>query len=324
MAIVFASNDAADFDVNMEEHTDATYFDSTMVSRGMRLECIAGGATPFGITLPQATAGDMWLHFRMSYPNANSNSDGVFSTFMDAAGMELAEFDLVNGNAAARVFGDSTQTGSYSALGAAGSMHTYDIKLSVGANITLEMYLGGALITSATAANTGGKGTPQHLRFDMDDFGQQNLAYYYFSEFIVADGESTIGMRLSELRPNTDGTYLDGAGTTASLADGDSATGVTLDAAGQKRSWNPTAYAGPASPTIHSVFSSATVRIGGGDITNARQFLRIGGTDYTGPDQSPNDYVGGVGANWAVNPATSLPWTEADLATFEAGIEARP
>ncbi|QJA43159.1 hypothetical protein [Phaeobacter phage MD18] len=323
MAIVFASNDAADFDVTMETHTDTNFFDPSLLSRGMRLASTSGSSNPFGITLSEATTGDMWMHFRMSHPGVNGNADGTFLSVMDASGVDLAEFNLVNGEVAAFAYGDSNMIGSYAPLGAPDVVQTFDVKIAVGVNIEVEMYIGGALMTTATVPNSGGKLTPRYIRFDMRDFAQVN-AYYYFSEFIIADGESTLGLRLSELRPNTDGTYMDGVGTTASLSDGNSATGVTLGSVGQKRSWTPTAYAGPASPAVHSVISSAAMRIGGGDITKARHFLRIGGADYPGADKAPPEYVGPLMEVWSVNPATGLPWAEADLSGFEAGFEARP
>jgi hypothetical protein len=49
--------------------------------------------------------------------------------------------------------------------------------------------------------------------------------------------------------------------------------------------------------------------------------LRLGGADYDATPQAPAEAtVTALTSDWALNPATGLPWTWADLASLEIGF----
>lgn len=58
---------------------------------------------------------------------------------------------------------------------------------------------------------------------------------------------------------------------------------------------------------------------------NARVFVRIGGTNYAGPDGAlASGYSGIPSALWALSPATATAWTIAEVNGAEVGVEDRP
>lgn len=270
--------------------------------------------------------GDLWFHFRWRTGNiiSSSGSDGYVMSFYNASNSLVARLDIANGDLFAAVYGDSTVTSPTFSI-ANSSNYTFDIRVSVGANITMDVYSGGGgfPIMSATVANVGAKTAPVRAVLDLNDIVTSGPETQYFSEFIVTDSEDTRNWRLATLEPNTNGNYDQWLGDVNELGDSDSATLVSTDAGAQRQSWNPTAYGGPVSPSsIRAVIGKSVCARGlAGSPSQITQFLRIAATDYDGASQgfSAGEQKA-IYEVWDNNPNTALPWATADLATVEMGL----
>lgn len=269
--------------------------------------------------------GDYWLRFRVQWGNSfnETNIDGHWIDFYDSTDTRVARIDAVNGTYAAQAHGDSIVTGTYGFSPIDYTVYFFDIKISVGADIVIEMYLNGVLASSATAANTGGKGSPTKANFDHDDMfasSPQNYGWLMYSEFIIMDGESTIGHRLAELEPDTAGANSDLSGAIADLIDANDGAALAGDADGEKSTWTLTAYNGPATPaSVRAVCTLLKADAGLSGPQNLQHVLRIGTTDYNSPNQTPSPT--GAFHVWDNNPATNVAWDTADFASMEQGVE---
>lgn len=323
MAILTVANIAADFggsaiDTTSLNERDAAYSPTGIQTTSDNAMAMAEWVAP---------SGDLWFHFRWltSSFSSSSGADGYLMSFYDASGNLVARVDYSNGGIGAQAIGDSTVSGTYN-LTPDDTKYTLDVRVSLsGGNITVDLYSGGggAPISTAVAANVGAKTAPVRAVFDMFDIDGNASATTYFSEIIVTDSEDTRGWRLATLEPNTNGNYNQWVGDVNELGDGDTATAIATDTNANRQSWNPTAYAGPASPSsIRAVIGKAQCLRGiSGSPSQIAQFLRISATDYDGAavafaagEQKPILTV------WDNNPATASPWATADLASLELGL----
>lgn len=323
MSILFVSNSAADFGGLATDTTATTERDPAYSPTGIK----AINNSPMVPDIWPAPTGDLWLHFRWRTPSSvsSSGSDGDLLSFYDSSGAEIAKIDFLNGGMAAVAIGDTTVTGTYVSMNDS-TVYTVDVRVSLsGGNITLDVYLGGAGApsTSATAANTGGKTAPTRVILTLNDISISQSDAMYFSEFIVTDGEDTRGWRLATLEPNLDGTYTQWVGGVSELGDSDLATSAATNASGNRESWVPTAYGGPASPSsVRAVLAKARAQRGiASALSQIGQFLRISSVDY---DDTPVTFATGEQKNitsiWDNNPSTSAPWNTADLSSIEVGL----
>lgn len=280
----------------------------------------------FSITTP-APSGDYWMRFRTQWSNVSgvSNLDGNWLNIYDANGDRLGYLDFYNGGVRVFVNGDSNAWGPYGFTPSAYAVHFFDLKVSVGADITIEFYVDGALASSATAANTDGKGPPVQVLFDHDDMyytSASPVSWLMYSEFIVTDGEPTIGMRLASLDIDAAGAHSGLSGSVSDLLDANDGAAMVGDADGEKSSWTLTAYNGPATPaSVRAVCTKLTASKGITGPQNLQHLLRIGTTDYNSPNRSPRPegdlYV------WDNNPATAAAWDTADFTGMEQGVEVK-
>lgn len=279
-----------------------------------------GVETPLRAFFAQPEAGSLWLHCRYAAPQPQSLSDGRILSLRTAEGAILFSLALQDGSPGAQVVGDTTVTGAYVSL--AFGLHTFDIKLDVGAQIAAEVFLDGALVSSATAENTLGKAGPSLLVLDNWDSGNQSTNW---SEVIVTDNESTLGWRLAQLNPAAAGFYAEWAGGFAQLADYDRATAASTSVPNAKVSSTLTAYGGPSSPTpIRAVVTKAQTKVGGSSPQNIQHFLRIGGADYFGSIQAAGDeYDPSSQQVWDQNPATGANWLTTAFAGTQIGLVAK-
>jgi len=197
-----------------------------------------------------------------------------------------------------------------------------DVRLSVGAVITIEFYVEGVLQSAATAANTGGKGKPRHVVFANTALHgiNQNRTWYY-AHIAVLDGVSTIGRRFVRRSPNAIATFNQMVGSIDALRDGNIATRVASSAAGQRMSFSLTGPTGPATVSaIAGVHLKQIAQAGTGGPDATAGFLRIGSVNYdagavTVPSLAPMPLY----SSWAVNPVDATPWSDMTLPT-EVGI----
>jgi hypothetical protein len=286
---------------------------------------------PLFINLKTAAASVMWLHFRFisnGYNSTNATAGSTWFAFQDDVGNDIAGVYVssTSNTLVARAIGDTTVTGAtFNKIDA--TVYTFDVQLTVNStNIIINLYSGGSLISSATAANsTGHKLMPKHVKFDHANVFRVTAnvnAYLSYSEFIVTDNENTIGWRVAALKPNAAGNYTTGwIGNYTKVADFDPATGCGTDTALNRMSWAPSAYGGVSSPTsIRGLFLKANAQVSGTGPQKLNQFLRIASTDYDGTDQTVIPGYQTV-QEFANNPNTTVPWTTTDFASMEFGIK---
>jgi hypothetical protein len=300
--------------------TDAAGFDPDLDTSAIRIQQTRATAVPFSLAVAPP-AGDLRLGFRYVAPafgNSINQTSANFLEFRDAANGLLAQ---VRPRSATNLYhaivhGDTVVEGTSSFAAAPGTPQWIDVRLAVGGDITLELFVEGVLQSTASAANTAGKGKPVRLHFpNIGLHGQASLQTWYYAHIAVLDGVSTIGRRFARRTPAAVASWDQMTGSLAALADGDPATRVASTAAGQRLSFT---LAGPAGLAAGGAIAGVHIRqiaqagtAGPGAVAG---FLRLGGVEHDAaavavPSLAPVP----VHSGWALNPATGSPWTEADL-----------
>lgn len=325
MTVLFAGNHPSEFTEGFE-FNDTSYFDSDYVPNSMTMIEGGIGNTPSAYLWAEPAGDTAWFHFRRrptseAWRNTHGSNGILFEVF-DSDGDVVAGISADAGTVGAMAVGDTTTYGATTDLANNVSElavpHTYDLRVTVGANIEAELYFGGTLLGACTAANTAGKGVPVRFRFS-------NYAMHYgagpgyYSEVFVSD-QPTVGQRLALLHPAGAGNYTSWTGTYADLADADPVTGAE-GGTGDKASYTLEAYGGAIGTVKALALVNRLTRPVVGP-TEARNFLRKGGTDYPGANLSPDFVVGPRATVWTLDPEDSGDLTTADLATLEIGIEA--
>jgi len=307
--------------------TDAAAFDPALDVNGIRFAGITSFGSPF-TAAHRAPVGDLWLGFRYVPPNADghsiSQSTAGFLEFFDAAGALLAKVRPLDSDERyhAEAHGDVIVQGASSYVAPTGQPHWIDVRLAVGAEITIEFYADGVLQSAATAPNGGGKGRPVLTVFA--NRGLHNslwTRFWYYAHVAILDGVPTIGRRFVRRMPDAVLTYAEMVGSLDALKDDDLATRVASTAAGQRLSFSLTGPSGPAEDTaIAGVHLKATAQAGTEGPPAVAGFLRMAGVNHDAtPEAVPTLAPATVYASWLVNPADGSPWTLLTLPT-EVGI----
>lgn len=277
-----------------------------------------------GVSHKPSSTYTTWYHFQLYTPQylLNSNSDGYIWRWFDAASGEIGRIEMANGSLYAYTLGGGgALSGAYFTLG---NFTTYAIDIEVIVDpvngIELNMYADGALKSSSIDPAVGGHTVPVNWVWSHNDISTATADVISYSEVIISE-ESTIGLRLSQLKPNLQGFHTDWENDFNNLL-GNSILGISGDI-GDKESFELTDYAGPATPTVKEVVIAAEVLVPSAGASTLAGFSRAGGVDYAGPDTTPNDVEQTVLSLGTVNPVTSLPWTEAELNALEVGVEAK-
>jgi len=323
MAILKVANRLFEFDeVNaFVEGTTADTFDSAFVSNSVAQMFITSDA--YVSLLTPGTDGTQWFHFRL-YPTSSGSNDTSSNTpwfaVFNSSGTIVADIiktNNVSNSSHIRVYGTSTITSGGSATFVANTAYQIDIRVFVsGLTTTVDLYVDGTLVTSATNTNNGSRGIPNKAVYRSQNIGYQTMNRAHFSEFIIAN-TSTIGMRLDELPPTTAGSLTDMTGNVADLLTIDASTGLLTDVVGERHTWNPATYGGTGS--IVALVLTTRAHRQSGVPSNLRQSLRIGGTNYDGADISVSEFTRAQTV-WETNPATSVAWVAADFTGLEAGL----
>jgi len=307
--------------------TVAAGFDDTLDINGIRFNRSRTLAAPFAVGFP-APSGDLWLGIRYVPPNHDSasitQSNAGFLEFFDADNVRIAQIrPLTSTNRYhAEAFGDTTVQGSSSYIAANGQPQWVDVRMAVGAEITIEFFVDGVLHSTATAANTGGKGKPVRVVFaNANLHGSFSSRTWYYAHIAVLDGVSTIGRRFVRRSPNAIASFNEMVGSIDALSDGDIATRVASSAAGQRMSFSLTGPTGPASVSAIAGVHLKQIAQAGTDGPDATAgFLRMGGVNHdASPVPVPSLAPHPVYSSWAVSPADASPWNDLTLPT-EVGI----
>ena len=307
--------------------TAAAGFDATLDVNGLRFSGTRTHVAPFSIAF-QAPLGDLWLGFRYVPPNGDSDSiieaGANFLDLYDANLSRIAQIQPVAStdryHAIAR--GDATIQGASSYIAPNGQPQWIDVRVAVGADITIDFHVDGVLQSTATAANTGGKGKPVQIVFANTGLhGTSASRTWYYAHLAVLDGVSTIGRRFVRRTPHAIASFNQMAGSIDALKDGDITTRVSSDAAGQRMSFSLTGPTGPASVSaIAGVHVKQIAQAGTDGPEASAGFLRIGGVDHDAtPVTVPTLAPKAVYSTWEVNPVDDSAWTSATLPS-EVGI----
>lgn len=335
MTILFVGNSLSDFFADVGTSAD---MDSVTTGDGIRdplythneISCRVARdeSNPFNIALG-GIYDDVWLHFRMRYAQDPNRINGSFIKFIAGAMPSDPYLGRILHNKSflgTAVQDSSSEQEDYGNLQPIDLFEaTFDIRMRVGASNTLDLYVNGSLVSSSTIVNDTAFTGIQHINFQQQDmsinypFAEDNTR---FSEFIVTQGESTIGWRLAQLLPAGAGYYDDFVGSYADIADDNFTTAVSAGLVDSRISAALSTYNGPAtSANVRAVIAKSMVSRGDVGPTSFKHFLRHGATDYEGA----NTPVGIDNQNymtvWDVDPATSAPWDTATFSSMETGLK---
>ena len=307
--------------------TAAAAFDATLDVNGIRFIGNRGMSAPFSLYVPEP-AGDLWLGFRYVPPDFDASfifeAFASFLEFHDANNLVLAQIKPVHTTDRyhAIAHGDTSVQASSSYTASSGQPVWVDVRVAVGADITIDFHVDGVLHSTATAANTTGKGKPRHVIFRNTALhGSFANRTWYYAHVAVLDGVSTIGRRFVRRSPAAIASFNQMVGSVAALADGDIATRVASTAPGQRMSFTLSGPTGPAAVSaIAGVHIKQIVQAGTDGPDATAGFLRIGGVNHDVPPVTvPSLAPKPVWSSWAVNPTDASPWDASTLPT-EVGI----
>ncbi len=312
MSILFRTNDKHDFP-NKAGISAVEGFDPDYVPYGIDIG--AGVNVDNTLDFSGGVQASTWVHFCI-YTTDTSFSSNATVLWFHAGTTNLGRLVTTSAETLSAEAGN-TGAGVQFAL-PPGVLKTVDLNIrQTGGHCYVDVYADGSFIgTSDDTSHT--PATPDSFRF-VHCIGFSSPTY--ISEVIIAD-ESTIGMRLAMFEPATAGNHDQWAGARADLTDGDPLTGMNAGTAGNLVSHALSAYAGDMGLTPVDVSVVQQLRRGATGPQDARNLLRIAGTDYNGPSLGPTEVMQRLTTVWTQNPATAAAWAVGDLAALEAGLEA--
>lgn len=206
----------------------------------------------------------------------------------------------------------------------------YDIRIRVYtvtvANDTMrvDFYRNEVLRRSVTYTDSDGFPLPDSVTFNARTVfgGEDDMKY---QDTVVTDALPTVGMEVATLIPSAVGNYSEFTNDYTAIDDSgyDQSTTISTTAAAQRESWF---FADPefnlGDKVIYGVAITTVAQLDLGEvISDFQPFVRIGGINYDqagigANNVAPNAYVTLI----RENPATSAPWTQAELIGLESGV----
>lgn len=315
--ILFASNSVSHFPGTIVKN-DAWSYDAARVPYSIYTSPGTPAATPqFAAT----TGDETWFHFRHGTNQFYTNNNEPIMEILDVNGDTLAQITIYDrsGEGYHMTFNAGAQSETISKYYpiVENVNRTYDLQILF-TDIVAEcrLYMNEILVLESTFS-VAAREYPRTLvigghRGSGDQYGA------YYSEIIVADGD-TRNARLDLLRPNTAGVYGNWDGPISALSDDDPTTGMTTTLADQYQSTILTPYGG--ADNISNIVQVTTTVRGINSPANLQHLIRMSAVDYLTTSFAvpfAKDYQV---TDWTLNPATSLPWDAADLATAEFGFK---
>lgn len=310
--ILFASNNPTHWGtIAQEGNTD---FDPSRVPYSIRW---SGG----GIESPmfKQHAGNItWVrfYFHGSVSGAGSSEQAVF-TVLDQDRRALIRGQTWNNSSGGRWIwynadGASTESGS---LGSVNTPAWYDVKFEITpfaiiGSVYINNILAATYTYNSNVAGVTGIGAVQF---------HQGSSTCSMSEFIVSDGDTRLA-RLNMVRPQGIGNYTQWLGDVATLADNNLNTGMTTVTPNQRSSVIMQPYTN--NEIISNVVVASQHLRGQNSPSKIRHFLRASAIDYDDANAFDVDFGATVTqSDYALNPATSLPWDLASLGAAEFGFK---
>lgn len=330
MTILFATNDAGDVAGAVGNNATAGNFDSDFVDSAIEMTNTSGGANAFRVAhyVDVSAESEVWFHFDFNLETTfTSSADGFWLRLIErSTGNVALTLDVNNGYIEIDVYNNASSVATSGNFTLAPDIvYTMDIKYEDdGTDVTAIVYLDDVSVATATLGASGGKRMPDILELSHVDFIQSNSPSFY-SQFIFAAAESTVGLKMRVLDPSTIGNHTDMSSTVTEISDDSRATGYKSVTNGDKNSWNPEAYTAPAGTVIHSLLPQLKLRTGTTGPVNVRQFIRHTAVDYNADsaDQTTIDQVAVIADQWANNPDDAAAWDAADIADIEVGFEVK-
>ena len=319
--ILFASNSVSHFP-GSTIGSALWSFDSNRVPYSIQTPLQTKCGSPLLPISPDNTQ-EWWFHLRNGSSEWYVNSDDSIIEIVDANGariLELSMYDRTGEGYHTRYTVDGVSyTNTQSLPIPENMMRTYDIMIkNDGLNWRAEVYTNELLIENISVpVNTFIAPARFNIGGHAGDTNNNDTNYYY-SEIIVADGD-TRNARLDLLRPVAVGAYGNWNGPVLSLSDDDPTTGMTTVSPLQSQSTILTPYSGATN--ISNIVQITTSVRGINSPANLQHLIRMSAVDYLTasiPVPFSKDYQI---TDWALNPATSLPWAAADLVTAEFGFK---
>ena len=323
MTVLFAGSAPDELGGAAQEDTSTTHRDPDFVPVGSKFEgMFVNMGVGFNVVTP-GVSGEYWYHARFRTHSVmnpgNSRVDGHMIEFFDQNGAFICSIDFLNGEM--RLLDELGNTAPVTFL-TPDTEYTLDISLDLsGGTYTFKYFLGGTLQQSLSWSSS--LTFPKTAIFDFfDSFNLSGItSTWYCSEVIVTQDESTIGWRLASITPAADGFHTDWQGDFTGVETLGDGKGISSGTVGDKQSWTfatlPAGVSGSAA--VRGVFQNMFASTGLAGPPQIAPFTRVSGTDYDETAFTPSgiDIV-----EFAGNPATSAPWTAAELANLEVGVKA--
>jgi hypothetical protein len=191
-------------------------------------------------------------------------------------------------------------------------------ELQTGADGYFRLWQGATMVIERTWAT----GTTNPIAF-VGLYNQSTNTSMHYSQFIIDDSESPLGIPVFTQVLTGTGFVNDGAGTPANTGDLNFTTSKTLTAAGDKFLGTKPAFTFPDGTVIDSVMMNILGRAASG-LPNARPLVRHDGITGNGSNLSPALSPAFIPRHpiLDVNPVTGLPWTNQSYIDAEFGLEA--
>jgi len=307
--ILFASNNIADFP-GMPAYTENGSYDPARVPYSIRaISGVRARTAQFDPTTTEYT----WVHYSIYTSNPYSND---LVNLYDKNGVFLLSVAHDDGFVTIKTKrGTAVTDEDFQGPVSTNFKFTMDVAVRITALATeYVVYLGGNYIGEGSNAGNlpGGVNQPQHLELEGGLFNPA------ISEIILADGD-TRNSRLNVLAPIAIGEYSEWNGDLSTLQDSDDTTGLTTTEAEKRQSFTLAGYTGSANIS-NVVAISSTIR-GINAPESLSHSVRLNSLDYYGDAQDVEKFKTMQVTDWELNPATSLPWTKADLTNVEVGFK---
>jgi len=318
--ILFASNNIAHF-IGSSAGSVAGTFDPTRVPYSIQLGYEELSGSP--VFTPSAN-GITWFHF-MSYSTGVSNSfddmflfsakdvndNLLFDLYKDGSNTGKRELKL-------RLYDGFTNQNDQSVLQVPNNMLvSFDIRFeSTPTLLSIQVFINNAkLFDESFGTNGNSYGDPN--QFVLGGAFANTNTQAHFSEILVAD-ESTVNCRLDMLRPLGSGGNSDWNGSLETLGDDDRTSGMTTLTAAQRQTMTMDPYSGAANVSNFVAVSTSTRGLNAP--TKLSHTIRMGGGNYDGTQHDVPFEAKYLLTDYNINPATSLGWTAADIASAEVGF----
>lgn len=270
------------------------------------------------LTVPHEPRTTVWYHYRLAVDY--SFGGGTLFDVRDINSQIVVTLGCVTGPGlrVSAVGGGGTVNGPTVPI-SPGAAYSVDIQVTIGSTVAVNMYVNGALVATATAANTTGTVRAAASMFNMENTTSGSNPW--FSEVMAAD-EDTRGMRVRELRPRSFGIFQEWDGSISNIRDTDLTTGLSVEEPNRRVSFGVTNLENiKTGDIINRVVAQSYAQRGEAGLTQFNHFFRHrDGSVTDGGAQN----LGLTGAfyveDFLVNPKTGLPWTPEDFRSLQTGV----